>query len=483
MSKLRKNLIYNILYQILVLVLPLVTVPYVSRVLGANGVGIYSYTYSIVYYFMLIALLGINNYGNRAIAQSRDNKNDLSKKFISIYVIQLIMSFVMIILYLAYIFLFCQEYKIIALIQTIYLVSSMLDINWFFFGLEEFKITVTRSTLLKIVSLIFIFLFVKTPNQVWIYTLILATSTLLSQLLLWSFLFNRINFVKVGLKDIVVHIKPCLILFIPVIAISLYRVMDKIMLGIMGAVIEVGYYEQAEKIISIPTGIITAIGTVMMPRISNLVVKGQDEEAKKYISKSVKLMMFMAFPICFGIISIASDFIPIFLGDNFRKSIVLIYYLSITILFLSFANVIRTQYLIPKEKDNIYIGSVLLGALVNLIANFLLIPKLHSIGAAIGTVLAEFFVMLYQTMAVRKDLPILEYFKCILEFFIKSIIMFIIILLIKRLELSVIIKIIIQIFVGCITYFVLNIKYINSIISIKDFLKKVKGRKLQEKGN
>ena len=221
----------------------------------------------------------------------------------------------------------------------------------------------------------------------------------------------------------------------------------------------------------------------MMPRISNLVVKGQDEEAKKYISKSVKLMMFMAFPICFGIISIASDFIPIFLGDNFRKSIVLIYYLSITILFLSFANVIRTQYLIPKEKDNIYIGSVLLGALVNLIANFLLIPKLHSIGAAIGTVLAEFFVMLYQTMAVRKDLPILEYFKCILEFFIKSIIMFIIILLIKRLELSVIIKIIIQIFVGCITYFVLNIKYINSIISIKDFLKKVKGRKLQEKGN
>ena len=470
MSKLKKDFLYNIMYQILQLILPLITIPYISRVLGAEGVGTYSYTYSIVYYFMLIALLGINNYGNRSIAQNRENRDKMSKKFLSIYAIQLIMSITMIIVYMLYILLVCNEYKNIALIQSIFLISSMLDINWFFFGMEEFKLTITRNTILKFISLIFVFIFVKNPSDLWIYTLIMAGSTLISQVVLWPFLLKRISYVKITLKDIKKHIKPCIILFIPVIAISLYRVMDKIMLGIMSDVTEVGYYEQAEKIITVPTGVVTALGTVMLPKISNLVANEKYDEMKLYIEKSIKFMMFMAFPVSFGIVAISGDFVPLFLGNEFEKSIMLVDILATTTLFMAFANVLRTQYLLPKEKDNIYIYSVIGGAIINLIINIILIPKLQSIGATIGTIIAEAFVMIYQTISVKKELPIKEYIISTFPFFIKAIIMFAIVMSIKLLKLNGIITIVIQVIVGCIIYFITNIKYINSVVDIKEML-------------
>ena len=276
MSSVKKNLLYNMAYQILILIVPLITVPYVSRALGAENIGIYSYTYSIVYYFMLIAMLGINNYGNRTIAKSRDNKEELSRNFLGIYSIQFTLSIIMIAIYLFFISRFEKKYTLIGYIQVIYLISNALDINWFFFGIEKFKLTVTRNAMIKIISLICILLFVKNRDDLVIYTLILSGSTLICQLILPYFLKKEISLVKITKEDIFKHIKPCLILFMPVIAVSLYKVMDKIMIEKLSNVIEVGYYEQAEKIINIPIGIITALGTVMLPKISNLVQKNED---------------------------------------------------------------------------------------------------------------------------------------------------------------------------------------------------------------
>ena len=466
MNQIKKNFIYNVFYQILLLILPIVTVPYVSRILGSEGLGIYSYTYSIVNYFMLFAMLGINNYGSRSIAKVRNDKEKLSKYFFSIYSIQLITTFIMIICYLIFILLFNFDYKYIAIIQIINIISVLFDINWFFFGLEKFKITVTRSTILKLLSVILIFMFVKSSNDLWIYTIIIATSTLLSQLILLPFLKKEISFFKIKRKDITKHIKPIIILFIPVVAISLYQVMDKIMLGNMSVINEVGYYEQAGKIVSIPLSLITALGTIMLPRISNLVAIKDLNAIKKYIYKSVKFMMFLAFPICLGLIAVSSDFIPVFLGYEFTKSSVLIYYLSITIIFISFANIVRTQYLIPNEKDKIYVISVIGGAFVNLIANLLLIPHFHSIGACIGTIFAEFFVMIYQTIAVRKELPLVSYFKSILPFIIKALIMFSTVMIIKFINIIPVFRFILQVIIGIIIYGLLNIKYVLELLNI-----------------
>ena len=291
--------------------------------------------------------------------------------------------------------------------------------------------------------------------------------TLAGQLILWKFLREKIKFIKVSLNDIIAHIKPNLILFIPVIAISLYKIMDKIMLGSISSVTEVGYYENAEKIIGIPLSLITALGTVMLPRVTNLISRGSIEEVNKYICKSIKFVMFMSFAMCCGLIAVGYNFAPLFFGNEFKKTGILIMLLAVTLLFLSFANVIRTQYLIPKEKDKVYIVSVCLGALINLIMNFIFIPIYGSIGACFGTIAAEFIVMFYQTMSVRKELPIYNYIKNILPFIIKSLVMLAIIYPFNFLEINDILRLSIQVSLGCVIYSLLNIKYIFSIVNVK----------------
>lgn len=463
----RKNFIYNIIYQILILIIPLITSPYLSRVVGAEGVGIYSYTYSIVHYFMLLTLLGINNYGNRSIAKVKDNKSELSKKFWCIYLIQLLMGIIMLIAYICYIMFFKIEYKVFATINILFIISAILDINWFFFGMEKFKKTITRNIFVKVTSVVLILIFVKSSNDLWKYIFIMSGTTCLSQIILWPFLKNEIKFVRISFQDVKEHIKPIFILFIPVIAISLYKIMDKIMLGSISNVIEVGYYENAEKIIGIPLSLITALGTVMLPRISNLLSKGSIDQVNKYINESIKFVMFMSFAMCCGLIAIGNNFAPIFFGPEFKKTGILIIILSTTLIFLSFANVIRTQYLIPKEKDRIYIISVSLGALINLVMNFIFIPHFGSIGACIGTVSAEFIVMFYQAIMVKNELPINKYIKNILPFLVKSIIMLVVIYPFNYMNINGVARLIIQFSLGCMIYILLNIKYIFSIINIK----------------
>ena len=474
MTQTKKNFLYNILYQILTLVLPLITVPYVSRTLGAENIGIYSYTYSIVYYFMLIAMLGINNYGNRTIAQCRDNKEKRSRNFLGIYAIQIILSIIMSVFYIIYIIFFQNKYKLISTIQIIYLISNAFDINWFFFGLERCKITVTRNIIIKILSLVCILLFVKDKNDLIIYTLILSCNSLISQLLLFPFLKREIKWIKLRWNDIFKHIKPCIILFVPVIAISIYKVMDKIMIEKLANVKEVGYYEQAEKIIGIPLGIITALGTVMLPKISNLLQKNEIKIIREYIKKSVSFMFFLAFPLCMGIIAVSRNAVIVLLGEEFIKSIYILRLLSVTIIFISFANILRTQYLIPREEDKIYIKSVFIGAITNLIMNFAFIPLYGGTGACIGTIVAEFAVMLYQAITIRKKLPIREYIINGVPFFIKSIIMLSIIYPINYINMSRILKLIFQVGLGCLTYVLLNYKYILSIVDLNIIKNKLK---------
>ena len=466
MTSIKKNFTYNVFYQILTLILPLITAPYVSRVIGAEGQGIYSYTYSIAYYFMLFAMLGLKNYGNREIAKHRDNKEKLSKTFCSIYGLQFITALLSTIVFVIYIIFFSEkQYLLFYLLQLIYLISAFFDISWFFFGLEKFKTTVTRNVIIKIATLACTFLFVKTKNDLNIYIFLMSFSTLASQIALWPFLMKEIKFVRPTLKEIIKHLKPNLILFIPVIAVSIYTIMDKIMLGNMTNMKNVGLFEYGERIVTIPLNIITALGTVMLPRMSNLVAKGDEENTKKYINRSMEFTLFLSIPICLGLMATAENFVPIFLGDEFIKTGEITKYLSIIIVVTSFANVIRTQYLIPKEKDMIYIISVILGAIVNLFINIILIPKYDIMGAVIGTIFAETTVMLYQTFKVRKELEIKKYIKQFVHFFVKGFVMYIVVISLSFVVKQKAILIISQVIAGCIIYAALNYRYIRNNIS------------------
>lgn len=475
----KKNFIYNFSYQILIMILPLITTPYIARVIGAEGVGIQAYTYSIANYFVLFAMLGINNYGNRSIAMVRENREKLNKKFMSIYLVQVIMSILMIILYSLYIIFISKDNKLILFIQLIYIIGALLDINWFFFGMEQFKLTVVRNTIIKIISVFSIFIFVRESNDLYLYSLILALGNLISQMILWKYIRRYITFIKIEICDVISNIKPILMLFIPVIAISIYKIMDKIMLGSMSNMTQVGFYENSEKIINIPMGVIVALGTVMLPKMSNLYVNGNEEEGKKYIGLSIEFVMLMAVGAMFGLIGVSSILIPIFLGNEFLECINLVSILSITIIFLAWANVIRTQFLIPKQKDRIYIISTILGAAVNLIINLLLIKKYGAIGAAIGTICAEGVVALYQTFMVRNELDIKSYFAKVIFYFIPGIIMCLIVRFIGlRMNISIVTGVI-QIIAGGFIYILISLVYLilikNEIIIkfVRKFVKRI----------
>ena len=410
-TNIKKNFAYNIAYQILIIILPLITTPYVSRVLGVDGVGTYSYTYSIAYYFCLFGMLGISNHGNRSVALSKSDKNKLSETFWNNYIIQLLASFLSLICYFLFIIFFFDGNKTIAYIDSIFLLSYMIDISWFFFGLEQFKMTVTRNTIIKVSTIIFIFIFVKNPGDLWKYTLILSLGTFLSQLYLWFHLRKYITFKKPEIAKIKKNIKPILLLFIPVISYSIYKVMDKIMLGNLSEISQVGLYENAEKVVGIPLSIITAFGTVMMPRISTLVGENNKDQINQYTKLSFKYFTIIVSAMTFGLVGISEVFSPVFFGKEFTKCAPLIAGLSFTLIFLTWANIIRTQYLIPNKKDKPYIISMICGAIVNFIANCIFIPILKAPGALIGTILAEFIVFFVQFLYVRKEMVVFKHIK------------------------------------------------------------------------
>lgn len=419
-TKLKQNFVFNFIYQILVFLIPLITTPYVSRVLTAEGIGKYSYSYSIAYYFVMFTMLGISNYGTRNIAKLRNDKEKLSEFACNGICLKFFIGIALLLVYLA----FCiYKRDLITLIFAIYIVSALFDITWIFFGLEEFKITVIRSIIIKIIATLSIFIFIDSKEDIYIYTLIMTSEILFSQLYLWKYIKRFIIFLKPSFKGMKEQIIPNLILFIPVISVSLYKMMDKTMLGMISGNVEVGYLESSVKIMAIPVGFIVALGTVMLPRISNLHAENNMDEINDYFSKGIQFSAIVSSLLSFGIVGVAKEFVPLYFGSGFDKCISLFYILLPTCIFQSIANVVRTQYLIPFNKDEIYIKSVSLGAVSNLIINLLLIPKFDSIGAAIGTFIAEFLVCWYQCFKIKKDIDIFLFIKKALPSLLIAIIM------------------------------------------------------------
>lgn len=470
MKNVKVNFIYNMFYQILALIIPFITIPYASRVLGVHGIGEYSYTYSIVYYFMIIGMLGITNYGSREIAKVRDQKKLMNYKFCSIYYMQLLFSFFISLIYVIFIFFSNTRYEFLFMIQILYVLSVVTDVNWFFYGVENFKITVIRNSLIKILSLILIFTFVKDKGDTPIYTLIISGSTFISNLLLLFSLNRHIKFVKVKMKDILKNFYPSFILFIPVIAMKIYKVMDKTMIGLLTNVTEVGYYSNADGIINLPMGIIVALGVVMLPRLTNLISNGHKKEANDMFFKSFSFAIFMASPIMFGLMATGKDFSILFLGDGFIKTGILVQILSVTIIFMTISNVLRTQFLIPHGKDKEYIVAIIIGALVNVVLNLIFIPKFGCAGACIGTVCAEFLVMFFHIYFSSKFINMKELLNHNIWFIMSGFLMFISVFLVGNLFSNRLIRILLQVLLGIVVYFFLNFDYIKGFIKNKKLI-------------
>ena len=456
-KSIKKNYIYNMFFEVLKIIVPLITTPYLSRVLGAEKIGIYSYTLSITTYFILFGSLGVAMYGQREIAYLQEKKYERTKTFFEILIMRCITLGISLFIFY-FVFASHGEYSMYYKILILEIIANCIDISWFFQGLEEFKKTVIRNSIVKIISVICIFVFVKNQNDLIKYFFIYVISTLLGNASLWMYLPRYIE--KINIKELKIfkHLKPTIGLFIPQIAIQVYTVLDKTMIGsIIDDKSEVGYYEQAQKIIKLLITVATSLGAVMVPRMANTFANGDHKKLKEYMMKSFQFVLVLAFPLMLGTISVSRKFVPVFYGAGYDKVIYLLIVISPILLAIGLSNVVGMQYLLPTKKQKEFTISVTLGAIVNVILNAILINIWKSIGASIATVIAECTVTGIQFYLVRKEISVIEVLKIAKNYFIASLIMFVISIAIGRFIENNVLSIMIQVICGGIVYFIVLI--------------------------
>lgn len=407
----RQNTLYNVAYRVFSLLLPLVTAPYLSRVVGPEGVGLYGYAWALSYVFVLVGMLGLENYGPRTVAQSRDDPAALGRTVSGIWKMQRLVAGVTLTGWLVYVFFIAGEEREISFHLTMMSVSCLVNLDWCLMGLEQFRPIALRNTAVKLLAAAAVFVFVRGPEDLWVYAFVWSLSTLVGCLSCLMSLRGKVRLVRVPLREALTHLKPCAILSISVIAVSIYRQMDKVLIGAISDMTQAGLFENAEKIILCLSGFISAIGTVMLPKVSRMTRQGRMEDVRRHLSTSMELVMAMVCAFAFGLASVADRFVPLFFGEEFAPAAPLMACLALTLIAIGFANVIRTQWVLPQQRDHIFIKSVLTGAAVNLILCFLLIPSQGAMGAVIATVAAEFTVPLVQFLLLKKELPYRSYLK------------------------------------------------------------------------
>lgn len=453
-KSLKKNYLYNLIYQILSLLTPLITTPYLSRVLGANGIGTVSYIESIVSYFALFAVLGINLYGQREISYCRDNLSKRSLVFWETKILQTISGVVVLLGFV--IFALFQENKILFLIFSFNIIAVLFDVVWFLQGMEEFGKIVLRNVILKIIGVVYIFTVVKTQNDIAQYVFGLSFFSFLGNISLWLYVIKYAN--KPDWKEIrpFRNIKVVISLFVPTIAIQIYTVLDKTMIGIITEdAFENGYYEQAIKISKMVLVVVASLGTVMIPRIGYYFGKGDNLAVHNVICRGYRFVWFIGIPMCFGLIGISSNFVPWFFGPGFEKVIPLLCILSFLILSIGISNVIGVQFLIPTNRQNLLTFSVLVGAIVNFILNIILIRIYQSIGATISSIVAEAMVTLVQIYLVRKEFSLMDVFGSAWKYLISGVIMLILLIKLGNILTPTIMHTSVMIISGAIVYFAL----------------------------
>lgn len=449
--KIIKNYLYNVFYQVFVLLVPLITMPYIARVLGPTGVGINSFTNSNTQYFILIGSIGVSLYGNRQIAYYRDDKAKTSQIFWEVFLMRMIT--ILVALAAFFIFLgFEKSYHQAYLMQAILIVAAAFDISWFFMGFENFKVTVLRNIIVKLISLACIFIFVRDKGDLTLYIAVLSISQLIGNITLFPYLKRYINLPNWRELKIWRHFKPSLVLFVPQIATQFYLILNKTMVGKMVSVEAAGFYDNSDKIIKMVLAIVTATGTVMLPRVANTFAKGDHEQVKKYLYQSFDFVSAISIPMMFGMAAIAPKFATMFFGQAFDAVGPLMMVESLVILFIAWSNVLGVQYLMPTGHNKEFTVSVTIGAVVNIILNIPMILWLGTLGAMISTVLSELSVTSYQLYIVKDDLNLREMLQEFWKYLLSGLIMFVVVLTMNlRLSFNMT-QLIIQAVIGIIIY-------------------------------
>lgn len=419
-KSLKLNFIMNALLTMSSFIFPLITFPYVSRVLLPDGTGRVSFATSLISYFSLVAQLGIPTYGIRACAKVRDNREELSRTAQELLIINLVMDVISYtVLILALIFVpRLREDRVLYLVVSATILLTSIGMEWLYKALEQYTYITIRSVIFKFVALIAMFLLIHEQSDYVLYggISILAASA--------SNIFNFINVHKyidlkpLGHYNFKRHLKAVWVFFAMACASTIYTHMDTVMLGFMTTDTDVGYYNAAVRIKQILVSIITSLGTVLLPRSSYYIEKGQLQSFWALVKKALNFVFFLALPMLLYFMLYAKQGIYFLSGTAYEGAIVPMQIIMPTLLLIGITNILGIQTLVPLGKEKVVLYSEIAGAVVNIIINAILIPRLQSSGAAIGTLCAEFTVFLVQFFSLRKEMGMtfrkISYWKMIL---------------------------------------------------------------------
>lgn len=457
LNRITKNYLYNVAYQIFILLVPVFVLPYLARVLGPDNLGIYSYVFSVTNIISIITLIGIYNYGNRQIAYERNDKHKMSQTFWEIMFLRVIIAVIGSLIYFIIAF-HLKKFTTYFLQYYCFLLATYIDCTWLYVGVEDMRPAVMKNFLAKIIGVICIFIFVKTTEDIGKYLLILSLSMLVANLTAYMKLGRYIEPIKINVCNLYTHIKDSVLLFLPTVASLIYLQVDKVMIEwLTGQDSQVAFYDNAEKIIMIPLTFITVLSTVMMPRIANEHRQGNKDAIENLIIRAAKTALFLSCPMAFGIALLASGFIPWYLGKDFLPVIAALYLLCPIIVANSLEGISGKQYFTATNQINILTFAYTFTAILNVVLNYILIPKFNFYGAAVATLCASYLSVSIQFFVIGKKINLKILLVPFVKYLLMSVVMFLLVVTMTSFLRPSVLKTLVQILLGVGSYFLMAI--------------------------
>jgi O-antigen/teichoic acid export membrane protein len=403
---LKRNAVLNVILTVSNFIFPLITFPYVSRVLQPDGIGRVSFANSVISYFVMFASLGIPTYGIRECAKVRDDKEKLTRTVQELLCINLLMTALMYVVFFIALFNVSEfkNEKTLFIVMSTALFFNCVGVEWLYQGLERYAYITIRSLVFKTISLVCIFMMIHSPNDYIIYGGLSVFSTYASKFLNFINLRKIIDLIPRKNLNLNRHMKYILVFFAMSCATTVYTNLDTTMLGFMTTKTEVGYYDVAVKIKGILVGIVTSLGVVLLPRSSYYIEHDQKDEFLRLTKKAMNFVLLVAVPLTVYFIIFAKESIFVLSGDAYTGSIVPMQLILPTVLFIGMSNITGIQILVPLGKEKIVLYSEIIGGVIDFLINWMLIPTMGASGAAIGTLVAEILVWIYQYMILNKEI-------------------------------------------------------------------------------
>ena len=404
-ASLKVNFILNAILTMSGFIFPLISFPYVSRILKPVGTGKVQFASSVVSYFAMFAALGTSTYGVRACAKVRDDKEQLSKTTQEIFYLNVITGLVSYVLLIGSIIAIpkLRNEKWLYFITSLLIFFNAIGMEWLYKGLEKYKYITVRSVLFKLIALVGMFLLIHKKADYEIYAGLTIFASSASGILNFLNARKYVSFKRLKHYDFKPHLKALLVFFAMSCATTIYLHLDTVMLGFMTSDTDVGYYNASVKIKTILVSVVTSLGAVLLPRAAYYVEHNLMDEFRRITRKAINFVWIFATPLMVYFMIFASEGIYFLSGKDYAAAIVPMIVITPTTLLIGLTNIMGIEILVPTGREKLVLYSEIAGAIVDLILNAILIPQLKSTGAAIGTLVAELVVFIYQYIALRKE--------------------------------------------------------------------------------